>query len=1056
MTAKTLRITGVAVLALGFTACGPESAPDGPTNLMSLEEASNGFGQLVPHTIRKLDATGNPTAQIVNIRSQEDLASNISLANPVRPVPKFPTGAVLPSGAPGNHFLYASFTLPLEIDSVLSSSPGAQASSGLAGAVTVLAIDPLTGDSLPIQGRAFVNGYTYAGPQTDTTPPQLTLQRWVGLQDGVPVALTPEGAGFPGTQGAFNGSSDLVGANTIVFVPDTDDDLETYERFPTGVQIRMEVTTALLSTDGRALDARVLACTTVGEDELGPEVISSPPPQNSPLIIPGGGDLNVDPLTTIRVAFTEPVQPLSVGAVEGQGAPNVSSLLKIEFGPSASRTDMPFTCMPDSIYDFSTFRILPAFNFPGAGPVFNNCNTFSTVDITVNSGQLLDLAQNPDQTQPGSTIGNTNLLAAQTFFVTGEGPGLVNAPVMPDTILLGRGGATPGVSILDLNGFGQSTGDPTYIPDIPIEGHTKFVYNPNLRVHTGLRPPLTEGTCTIDGGSAGVFTLTKDSSLNDLVARAPLVSNVSDMMLGWALDVTFNNAQFPFGCQANGGDLCTLDGLKQIAPIAVGANTLGPAQPNQFGNILYGAPNIISWAPHPNPPPLAFPPLCVAPYLASKEPTSVDHAANQGGLDPKQNLLGPGNPFGNPTATVPEPPSGLLTQEQNAWFLGPSSGQVQVTSCLPYQMRQQIGHYLYVLDRQRREITVFNSNRMNVVDRVPVPDPTSLAMGPNLDFLAVSNQSADTVSFIDINPNSSTFHQVVKNTVVGKGPRGLAWDPLNEDLIVCNEIDDTISIISAFSLEVRRTAGAQLNEPFEVCVFPRQAGFAFFRNVYFAYILNRSGTVAIFESGPNGVNGWGFDDVIGVAPFIFQNPKTIRPDPINLQVAAWVVHEGPIDVDTGQTGSPGEGAVSLLFVESSQQGQIPLTGNLQNPTLRSLEMQIQVSVGEDRLSGVPVDIAFDNLRNLGGLVNFQTPFTSGAPSPQNSKGIVRAAPAIRGVSAARFAFVAVPNAAGGSGIVNVLETGAAGVPQIDTNPYVEGVQGVLAPNVSVVADYWRQ
>ena len=56
----------------------------------------------------------------------------------------------------------------------------------------------------------------------------------------------------------------------------------------------------------------------------------------------------------------------------------------------------------------------------------------------------------------------------------------------------------------------------------------------------------------------------------------------------------------------------------------------------------------------------------------------------------------------------------------------------------------------------------------------------------------------------------------------------------------------------------------------------------------------------------------------------------------------------------------------------------------------------------------------------------------------------------------RFAFVAVPNAAGGSGIVNVLETGAAGVPQIDTNPYVEGVQGVLAPNVSVVADYWRQ
>ena len=79
MTAKTLRITGVAALALGFTACGPESAPDGPTNLMSLEEASNGFGQLVPHTIRKLDATGNPTAQIVNIRSQAVSYTHLTL-----------------------------------------------------------------------------------------------------------------------------------------------------------------------------------------------------------------------------------------------------------------------------------------------------------------------------------------------------------------------------------------------------------------------------------------------------------------------------------------------------------------------------------------------------------------------------------------------------------------------------------------------------------------------------------------------------------------------------------------------------------------------------------------------------------------------------------------------------------------------------------------------------------------------------------------------------------------------------------------------------------------
>ena len=344
---------------------------------------------------------------------------------------------------------------------------------------------------------------------------------------------------------------------------------------------------------------------------------------------------------------------------------------------------------------------------------------------------------------------------------------------------------------------------------------------------------------------------------------------------------------------------------------------------------------------------------------------------------------------------------------------------------------------------------------MSVIDRIEVPDPTSLAIGPNLDFIAVSNQSADTVSFVDINPNSSTFHQVVKTTVVGQGPRGVAWEPGNEDLLVCNEVDSTLSLISAFSLEVRREVGAQLNEPFELCVFPRQLGFGFNRGVYFSYILNRGGTVAVFESGPNGVNGWGFDDVVGVAPFLFQNPKTIRPDPLNLQNAAWIVHEGPFT--NGDPGPVGEGAVSMLWVESALVGQIPLGTNFTNPTIRSMEMGVQVSVGEDRLSGVPVDVAFDNLRNLGGLPQVTTTFSSGAGTPQNGKGLIRAVPGgIVNVNEAQFAFVAIPNSANGSGVLDVLEIGAAGVPLRDSNPYVEGVQSVQAPQVTVVVDYWRQ
>src|SRR6185369_11990429 len=100
----------------------------------------------------------------------------------------------------------------------------------------------------------------------------------------------------------------------------------------------------------------------------------------------------------------------------------------------------------------------------------------------------------------------------------------------------------------------------------------------------------------------------------------------------------------------------------------------------------------------------------------------------------------------------------------------------------------------------RREIVVLNSNRMTVIDRIPTQDPTTLAMSPNLNLLAVVNQTANLVSFIDIDPHSSTFHQVVQETSVGERPRGIAWEPGNEDILVCNENESTLSVISAAQL----------------------------------------------------------------------------------------------------------------------------------------------------------------------------------------------------------------------------------------------------------------
>ena len=182
--------------------------------------------------------------------------------------------------------------------------------------------------------------------------------------------------------------------------------------------------------------------------------------------------------------------------------------------------------------------------------------------------QIEDLAQTvPDPNNPTVTSGNLNADAATTFFETGEGPGVVNAPVMPDVIYAARGGARPGLSVVDLNGYGQSTGNPiTTFPSL-LEGESRFPFDPNVTLNPAVRPALVPGDCTVDGGSAGVFTLTRDSSLDDLVLRTPLVSSVTDLHAGHALDGTIRNAPPPFGCQASGGYICASDGLKLISAV---------------------------------------------------------------------------------------------------------------------------------------------------------------------------------------------------------------------------------------------------------------------------------------------------------------------------------------------------------------------------------------------------------------------------------------------------------------------------------------------------------
>ncbi len=1032
------------------SACGGGGAAGGGgRSRLVIAEVSNGFGRLLPYQIPVRDALGNPTSRVIEVTRIEDLVNNVTPSNPILPPTVWPTAAVLPSNVAGNHFVYARFSQDLAVNSILSASVSSGADNNLAGSIQIVAYNPLDQSTSPIRGRAFVGGRSY-GPTLDPDRPgDYLLETWVALNTATG-NIEPQsidgflpGLGFPGTQGGFAGDDVLVDPSVFVFVRDEDGDLATLETFPTGVQIQMRINEDVASQLGRKVEQVGLASSTVGPDTIPPEVLGSniPGPPSGALIIPADTEEDVDPETNIEIQFTEPLQILTLAELDDGTPPLLSSAIKLQFGPSTGRVEVPYFVRPFSVYDLSRLELVPAYNFPGSGPELGGltCGTFGDVALTVFGQQFQDLNGNP------------NSLAPRTSFKTREGTGIVNAPVVPDAIYLGRTGANPGLSVVDLYGFGQGTGNPTYDQLNPIQpGNSNFPNSPNVAVlGTSLIPPLTPGTCTFNGGSEGPFTLTKDSSLNDLLARSPILESVEDMAIGHALDNTFNNAA-PFGCQAGGGNICASTGLKSAVLSAGGPNSLAPSTTSALPvKVVNGGENLVSFAPAPNPPPIVFPPLCLSPLINAQETTSATMAAL--GIN---NLLVPGaNTRGNPTLN--RPPTNLLASAQNSFFDGPSPPQPSVTTCVPYTSRQQIGHFLYVIDRVAAEIVVLNSNRFTVIDRIRTPDPTSFAMSPNLDLLAVTNESADQVSFIDTDPSSSTFHQVVKTVTVGVGPTGIAWEYGNEDIFVCNQADGSVTVISAFSLRPRKLLRNQISRPIDVALTPRQLGFGFLRGVYFGYILNQDGTVAFFESGPDGVNGWGFDDTVGSLPFRFFQPKGMQPDNQRLNSAVWIVHENPLDVNGNPTGVTG-GALSNVGIASGVRALLPLNqGAIVNPQIRNLGFGVFASVreGPTGLSGIPVDMAFDNMVNQSALTNFSTQFSAGQPLSINGRSSLRFVGfQYVPVSTPQFMFLAVPN----PGVVDVLELSTGTVSRLDTNVFLPGTQSIPAPNVSVLADFFRQ
>lgn len=982
----TLALGTLAAAALG--GCGGQGGDPANRGPFVVDSVTTGTGTVYPYRIREVDSFGNPTSTVLNIESTATLHANVNGNNGVLPVATLATTATLPDGNPGNQFLQFNFSHKLDVDSILSNLLANQTNSGMTGSLNVLAYDPATESTTTLKGRGFVGGYTYFNDFGVLHKVQAVKAAASG--SGVQI-LDARATGFPN----FAGAADLVSPKTFTFVADQDGDMSTLETFPTGILVRIVVTNSIHDTEGRVLSQELATATTVGPDPDPPQVLGY---TTTPDITPGNNQTGVDPATTILVRFNKPVQPGDVGAFfDPTNLTPPLGGLTLSVTAAAQTFAVTYHADPVSYGDLCNYIITPSYNLPGQSPV----------EVVVQNTTIRSLT---------SVLIGT---AITTTFTTGPGQGIINAPVAPEAIYVGIGGAQPGVAVIDLNGFGQGTGDIT---------NTRWPLNPNIG-QPNVNPPLSPGTTNMDAGSGGVLTLAKDTNLDTRLIRDPQVGGIPDIHIGAPLDLVFNN--------------------ENVNVNASRANQVDP----WTKTVLSG--NTISQPPHPNPPRLVFPPPNPNRGIFGEEPTmtsSTGPASNVITANPPcavspLNLLVQGNPFSNQQGNLGTYGTAFL-----GTFYGPQPPPLSPpppTPFCPFSARQQVGHFLYVLDRDNRRVLVLNSNRFTVLDTIQLTDPISMTMSPNMTRLAVTNFASSSVSFIDINPFSSTFNQIVNETRVERGPTTISWQPDGEDILVISPGGNIMTIITAQDFSVRRTVTGFLSAPVDVLATERFVTNGFLQGVYYAYILNGNGSVAVYESGPDGVNGIGFNDVIGTVPNVtFARAQAVTYDYNSANGAVLVGH-----VDT-----QGLGQVSRLALTASPTGQQPLNANSSGfilpPTYRQKEWHVTQKFGgsdsttpvHDLLSGNSVvDLCQDEMFNGGGLpgqlTNFNATFNA-TPYVHSGKQALKVQ---------------------GGGVVvpitpKLLFIGLSDVGKVDVFEIATGrkVATLEVPGVRCVASYWRQ
>ncbi len=608
---------------------------------------------------------------------------------------------------------------------------------------------------------------------------------------------------------------------------------------------------------------------------------------------------------------------------------------------------IPFDCEPLNVNNLTKFRLRPLINLPAKTSVdllvrALTTNGAASIDLSGNSfdGPDVNPADGiPDGTDinsnftvgPGPAIVNIPVSPEVIYWAPAVGDGIGAIDLNGWGITTNTPGANAGIreraeiitrNWLDFAGcevndtpgpkgvgglniasgiglWGHPGGNPTptdpctMVPMIEF-GHNRYwypvgtgawIYGPAANLARGEpweapNDPGNPGTPFpgVNEGSSGFETLCRDSNGDAILTGSAFsrVGNVQDMIVGEFLDRVFFDHR-------NTRATTTL----HVSFFGGGANTQGR--------------NLISDPPTPNPPPTRYwvglPQIDVV--IDQADPTNpalliegdeVFTGYRGGPLAAAQQVnAARTNCFihlkvntTNPNAVDQLIYPGFFGP--NAAALGDGPGGQSSSAVYTFGARQQLGNFLYATDATTRELHAINSNTMRVISSIALPDPTGLAIAPDMEYLYVTNLSDDSMSVIVCDPTSANFHREIARIRTGSGPRAIAVQPESEDIFVCNYNANTVSIIEPKTLTTRKTLDALIDGPFDVEVSERQeraAGahpFGWACGLYFAYVSNFIGnTVIVYESGPDGPQGIGINNIRGALPLDDTNDPMIAP-----------------------------------------------------------------------------------------------------------------------------------------------------------------------------------